>query len=209
MAATQERGAKAGRWGGRISLSGLLLLCVSFFLPQDRFGVPAAETVSSWDFLVLWGLPFLFGFIGLPFRLLRWVFESDKRRAAAVATILSFSCVVLLCAGSILMWTWAAKAHLTDSWVLASLIVTVLMVSSVAALARCRASRRFPLAFFHCGTACLAYFLYVGLVDPEDTYYGLWVSVLASLLISAGSFVEAIRAHSKDTGRSYRYVRRW
>ena len=186
-----------------ISLSGILLLCICFFLPQVRGCgqdiVPVAATVDLGGlFLLSWGLPFLFAIVAAVFLGLRAITKSEKTRkrlawsaclvaalflawSACVTLVVSAACYLeegTWCAGR--PWHFAAACALLGQAILA---LVVLVPAETEA--------KMPACFFCCAVSALVCFLYVG--SRYESRYGLWLSVLGCILIAMGSVAEYLR----------------
>ena len=75
--------------------------------------------------------------------------------------------------------------------VLAGLLI-VITIAACTAAARAYAEAKGPMCVFIFGLASIGYFLYWPLIAEFKTYYGLWLSVTASVLIAAGGLWEAL-----------------
>jgi hypothetical protein len=172
---------------------GLLLLCVCFFLPQVKGCsepvVPAMETYENGpEWLFVWGLPFVFAFVvGLLYGLSYLSREEGERATGMVCTC----CILTLGWGFIqLVEVWGDEFN----W-LALLILSLLGALTLAAcIAAAKASTeaKGPMCVFLFGLASTGYFLYWPVLAEFKTYYGLWLSVTGSVLISVGGLWEAL-----------------
>lgn len=186
------------RWGAAVSSSGVLLLCVTFFLPHvpgcSGPVVPVEETASTGGhFLFGWGLPFLLAILVFPLHVLRWLIRGRKGLIAMTAVV-CLCCLLVMVYGCFLTCSLAAGGN-PDFWFLAltaGLVAATL--SAIFAAIKCALVRKVPLVMVFSGLASLGYFLsWTG----GRTYYGLWLSAFASLLIAIGSFLEAIQTRRR------------
>lgn len=193
--------------GKGISLLGLILLAVCFFLPQvkgcNETIVPAAATVKSGGgWLFEFGMPFLFAAVAVVFHGLRLLLASPKaRRVIAVAfcvvCFLMLSYSFLLLASRIGNHMFGQDAEPDHPQWLSAVFILGLGGLSLAVIALAffgRTSLQMSLATLACGAASLTYFLYWGVRIYSDTLYGLWLSVTACGLTILGSLLEAVWA---------------
>ena len=185
-----------------MTLVGLLLLCVCFFLPQVKGCrepvVPAIETCQEGpEWLFVWGLPFVFSFaVGLLYVL--WYFSRKESVRALLMGLVCACCILILGWGCIQMVMVLGEA-LTDGnqagdvtlLILTCLLIGVTIAACTAA-ARAFAETKGPMCVFLSGVASTGYFLYWPLFGGFETYYGLWLSVTAGVLIAAGGLWEAL-----------------
>ena len=203
-----ESGTSRKGWARRLrvprgmTFAGLLLLCVCFFLPQVKGCtepvIPAIETYESGPgWLFVWGLPFVFAFaVGLLYGL--WYLSREEGGKALLMGLVCACCILILGWGCIQMIMVAGEA-LNDGnrtgdatvLVLAGLLIVVTIAACTAA-ARAYAETKGPMCVFILGLASIGYFLYWPLLAEFKTYYGLWLSVTASVLIAAGGLWEAL-----------------
>jgi len=71
-------------------------------------------------------------------------------------------------------------------------LLTVIMIAACTAAARAYDEAKGPMCVFIFGLASIGYFLYWPLIAEYETYYGLWLSVTGSVLVSVGGLWEAL-----------------
>lgn len=189
-------------WGRFLSLTGFVLLCVSFFLPQvpgcNEPIVPADETVgSNGAFLIALGIPFLAAALLLPFyacHALSWLVRSPRARKT-IALIVCVLALLALVPGTLRMAepipSWMASPIRELSawvWIGCTGFCALVTVLAFAGLASRSADRKAAAAVFGVGAASLVYFGFW--VWCGEALYGLWVSVSASGLIALGAAID-------------------
>lgn len=183
----------SGKFSRSITLSGVVLLCVCFFLPQVRgcgmVIVPVRETVATRGlFLLGLGLPFLTGFVAFLVAVL-WCAVSGPRARRHVAGVSCAATALLLGLGAgRLLAEFAASSTLVGAGVLLVECAVVLYV-----WARCRPTLKIPVCLLCTSVPSLAYFLFVS-QSVLSAAYGLWLSVLACTLMAVGSLGEILGA---------------
>jgi hypothetical protein len=204
--------------GRHISLVGLVLMCVSFFLPQmDGGGGHPAGDAFPWirgfriDFayLLSYALPLTvaFGLLALCAIGMR-VREGIKGKLISIGVVVV--CTAALAFGAYLacfalpgeppLWTdllGSQERPLSgpdSAWhfVAGGLVATTIIACVGLALLRRR--QRVPWSLFCYGMAGLIYGFYWPVSAPDQLLYGLWVSILACVLICAGGLWEAVVA---------------
>ena len=195
---------KRGRCGRLTTFVGIVLLCVSFWLPQvegcsDDI-VPSHETVESGGtFLFLLALPFLVGFVLAVLYVLRMVLRRVRARATADGVTCVF-CVLALLWGAVLVGCVLVEQDIPGKlpsldledlmWIALGGAVWLSLAAALAvAVIRKLGGARRPICV--CCTAVPSLFYFVLFVD--DALYGLVVSVTACTLITIGSTWEAVR----------------
>jgi len=190
------------RWGRFVSLTGLLMLCVSFFLPHIRTcgspDVPVDMTVDSdGTFLVTVGLPFLAAIVLLPlytFHAARWLLRTPRARKT-VAVAICVICLVLLVPGSLLMMipvaSWVTSTPPDpDGWVwlgCTAVVVGATLLAFAGLLSR-SIDRKAAAGVFGVGVASLAFFSFW--LWGGNAMYGLWLSCAACFLIALGAAID-------------------
>jgi len=179
---------------------GLLLLCVCFFLPQVKGCtepvVPAMETYESGpEWLLVWGLPFVLAFaVGLLYGF--WYLLRKENGRALLMGLVCACCILILGFGLVQMVMVLGKGHSVALLALVSLLGGVTFAACIAA-AKASTEAKGPMCVFFFGLASVGYFLYWPSLGRFETYYGLWLSVTASVIIAAGGLWEAIRVRPK------------
>lgn len=194
---------KRGRSGRLTTYVGILLFCVSFFLPQVKAChsdiIPADEASSDGTFLFFLGLPFLFGLSLAVLYSFRYVVRLNFARKMA-------DFVTCVCCVLILIWAalLTGRQVITDKFRedlfslskdavrcvgLTGTVWICMAMAAVAVVVPSMGRSRRPICVSCCAVPALYYFL--GLV--ETARYGLWVSVTACTLIAVGSAWEAVR----------------
>lgn len=207
--------ANKGIVGHVLSSLGLLLLCISFFLPQVRGChdpvVPVKQTLSNsigfyWQFF----LPFFFAFLMVFIYVVRVLVRTAnaKRNMIAAGCLV---CILVLAIGSFLLgqlffdhltadeWRWE------DSfWLGVACLAGIATIVACVVAAKASGPRKLPLCIFIVGVCSLGYFLYwvAGGVGESRIYFGLWISVAAGTLIATGGLWEAIRAGPLHVNRA-------
>ncbi|HDZ20278.1 hypothetical protein LCGC14_0205150 [marine sediment metagenome] len=210
---------KEGGTGRRISFTGLLLLCVCFFLPQaegcDSDFIPVDEIIVSgpqdqpqMDIGVLFTafLPFTFAFIMAPLYVIRQLVRfGSTRRAMSVLALVLCLLTMLWAAGytTALFAPDVYSAYLdpevTDFWttgrIIDGLVCSVLLLGAISCLLvawLATPAAKAPLAMFSFGVGAGVYF--AAAISRTDARYGLWLSITASILIAIGGAWEAVHA---------------
>jgi len=195
---------RRGRYGRVTSYAGILLLCVSFWLPQvegcNEDIIPAHETAESGGaFLFLLALPFLVGFVLAVAYFLRMLLRRARAKAALDGVTCVF-CVLALLWGAVMLGcvlldgdilNRASSLDLDDLVFLGMTAVVWLSVAAalaVAVIRRLGGARR-PICVGCAAVASLFYFLSF----VWGARYGLLVSVTACTLITGVSAWEAVR----------------
>jgi len=208
----------------RTAFSGIVLLCVSFFLPQVRgcgvAVVPARETLATRGaFLFGLGLPFLMGFVALLIAVLWHIAGSRRARGHLAAVACAVTALMLGLGVGMLVVEFASSIMLLildagvsplvafQSFVRGGLSGEVMMpctlLGACALLVECavvlyvwvgsRPAFRMPVCLLCVSLSSLVYFLFVGrFVCPAA--YGLWLSVLACVLMAVGALGEILVA---------------
>jgi len=185
-----------------MTLVGLLLLCVCFFLPQvkgcNEPVIPVEETLEMGPgWLFIWGLPFVFAFVvGLLYCL--WCFSRKEGVRASLMWLVCACCILILGYGCFQVIMVAGEAiddggRTGDATlsIVAGLLAVVTIAACTAAARACDEAKG-PMCVFVFGLASIGYFLYWPLIAGYETYYGLWLSVAGSVLVSVGGLWEAL-----------------
>ena len=207
---------KAGLFGRGISATGLLIVCVSFYLPQfdGCGGHPVRSSFHSHGFpvdfryLIGFGMPFTLAFVIVGLRLLRvLVNRRTVRRALTVAIVVV--CLAALLAGPIMMsnhlpkpWTRPGAptfetrilpADTEVPWSIATGAVAGVFILACIGLMilRARAAPSWCLAC--CGLASCAYGGYWLAAVPDQLRTGFWISLAGYALVTAGALLETRR----------------
>ncbi|HDZ20277.1 hypothetical protein LCGC14_0205160 [marine sediment metagenome] len=218
---TFSRRVKEGGTGRRISFTGLLLLCVCFFLPQvkacnDDY-IPADEMIVCQgppdhqphvEITRLFArfLPFTFAFVMTPLYLIRQLVRFGSTRKALSVFALIFCLLMLLWAAGFTTALFATDNYFvfrdvqgTDLWtmgrIIAYLVPSVLIFCAISCLLvawLAPAAAKVPLVMFSCGVGAAVYSATTA-YDMEARY-GIWLSITACILIAIGGAWEAVHA---------------
>jgi len=205
----------------KVSLSGVVLLCISFFLPQVKgcsedvvpslcvvtpdvplvlTAVRSGESVTCGrtdyhgaKFLLFWGLPFLFGFVGAACLALRRLARSERASRLATKIMCTFTALILAhsCLLTVLLSRGEARDMLQVLGFTAATLLLVMCVASLVLLRKRWSAVRMPVCFLFCAASSFVYFIYMGLwLRP---LFGLFLSILACLLIAIGPVLEILQ----------------
>ncbi len=204
---TSKHRAK-GRFGRILSSSGLLLLCICFFLPQFRGCVPAEIAFAERTFpSVTWlgfFLPFYFAFVMAFLYGIRLAARAENVRQA-VAEAGCIFCIATLTLGSFMLTSQVMSWFPLDEgkmdlpvalWLAETCLAWASTLAAILVVALVSVVRKLPICVSIVGLCSLGYGLYWGIGFYEDTCFGLWLSIAACALISAGGVCEAIRLRS-------------
>ena len=182
----------------KVSISGIVLLCISCFLPQVRGCKEDVVPILGGPlFLLIWGLPFVFAFFAAALFTARWLVKTEKRsrRVAMVACLFTALILAYACFQMIFVSVDLHREGLRIEEPLGLAAASALLAMYVASLvlqAKATPGVKMPACFLLCAFASLVYFVYMGAwLGP---LWGLWFSILACLLIMTGSVLEIRQA---------------
>jgi len=179
----------------KLSFSGVVLLCIAGFLPQvPSCGRDIVPFLEGPDFMLVHGLPFIFAVFAAAAFAAMWLIKSEKWSRFLGWAVYVFTASILAYAFYLVLGTCIDLSRPLDiaAWHWPTLAVfcclLAISVASLVLLVKARFVPKVPACFFLCGVSSLVYFsFFVG-----NALFGLWVSILACLLIVGGSGAEVI-----------------